>query len=136
MRFGKKQTAESAITDVKPETEETIVSGGVAGDSGDATQKAAEDATAAQNATAAASAPNEGEDAPVTAADLAPIEDTSGEEYLVDAIEEYLAEAKVRFESILTGMANSTAEAIKHLEQAAHYLKDHIADHGTEEEAA
>lgn len=55
-----------------------------------------------------------------------PADDTTPEEELLTALKGYRLAAKTRFAHILTGMANSTAEALRFLGEAEVHLADHI----------
>lgn len=60
-----------------------------------------------------------------------PIQPTSlaGTAILLTMVEEFVQDAKIDFEHLLTGMANSTTEAVHALEMAALYLKNHLHQH-------
>lgn len=54
-------------------------------------------------------------------------DDTSAEKDLLGALKGYRIAAETRFKELLTGMANSTAEALRCLAEAEIHLADHIS---------
>lgn len=67
-----------------------------------------------------------------TAISNVPATDTTPEEELLTALKGYRIAAKTRFAHLLTGMANSTAEALRFMAEAEIHLADHIAQQKSE----
>lgn len=58
-------------------------------------------------------------------------EDTTPEHLLLGSLKGYRLAAEERFKHLLTGMANSTAEALRCLAEAENFLANHIAQQET-----
>lgn len=70
----------------------------------------------------------------VEAFSLVPANNTEPEEELLAVLTGYRIAAQTRFAHLLTGMANSTAEAIRYIAEAELHLADHIAQQKTANE--